>query len=416
MRGLEANNVQTIEDLPQRARAVGGNVIGCDMNLAKPKRLDDCHNIMDLRELARRRLPNPIFHYVDGAAESEITARRNVSAFDDKTLIPKCLVDVTTVTTSTRILGQAVEWPVFCAPTGASRFCHPDGELAVARAAASARTLYCLSTVSTYGLEEVGAAGAGPKMFQLYIFKDRGITQDLIARCKRSGYAALCLTVDTAVTGKRERDMRTGWGVPIKLSTRSLASFACHPRWLLGQARKGRLSMPTVAALSGTNSIVAQTQYIGKQLDPSVTWKDVLQIVELWGGSFAMKGIMSVEDARRAVDVGATAIIVSNHGGRQLDGAAAPIEVLPEIAAAVGHRVEVILDGGIRRGVHVLKALALGAKACSIGRPYLFGLAAAGEAGAKKALDILRTELIRAMQLSGCTDVGSIGRDLVRRF
>lgn len=361
-------------------------------------------------------MPNPIFHYLDGGAEDETTAHRNVSGFDSLKFVPRCLVDVASVTTSTRILGQAIDWPVFCSSTGASRFFHPDGEVAVARACAATGTLYCLSTVSTLGLEEVAAQTAGPKMFQLYIFKDRDVTRDLIERCKRSGYQALCLTVDTPVTGKRERDLRTGWGVPIKLSLQNLASFARHPRWVLGQARKGWLSMPTVAALSGSNSIVTQTQYIGKQLDPSITWRDVRQLIELWGGPFAIKGIMSAVDTQRAIDVGATAVIVSNHGGRQLDGAAASIEVLPQIVAAAGNQLEVILDGGIRRGGHVLKALALGAKACSVGRPYLYGLAAGGEPGVTKALTILRTELIRAMQLSGCTDVADIDPALVQRL
>jgi L-lactate dehydrogenase (cytochrome) len=382
----------------------------------RPGNLDDCHSVFDLRELARRRLPSPIFHHVDGGAESETTARRNTAGFDDDSLIPRCLVDVSRVRTSTRILGADIEWPVFCSPTGASRFSHPDGELAVARAAAGAGTLYCLSTASTYGLEQVAAASGGPKAFQLYLFKDRDVTRKLIERCRQSGYVALCLTVDTAVVGKRERDLRTGWGVPIKLSMQNLASIVNHPRWLLGQVRKGRLSMPNIADLSGTNSIVGQTRFIGGQLDASVTWKDVGQLIELWGGPFAIKGIMSADDARRAVDVGATAVVVSNHGGRQLDGAAAPIEVLPEIAKAVGGKIEIILDGGIRRGVHVLKALARGADACCIGRPYLYGLGANGEAGVKKALDILRTELVRAMQLSGCPDVANICEDMIRRF
>jgi L-lactate dehydrogenase (cytochrome) len=382
----------------------------------QPRNLDECHSIADLRALARRRLPCPIFHYVDGAAEDEITARRNTSAFNDIRIVPRCLQDVSLVKTSTRVLGEDIEWPVFCGPTGASRFCHPEGELAVARACASTRTLYCLSTMSTFALEEVGTAIAGPKMFQLYIFRDRSATHDLIERCKRSGYKALCLTVDTPVVGKRERDLRTGWGVPIKLSMRSVANFARHPVWLAGQAGKGRISMPAVAALSGTRSLIAQTRYVGRQLDPAVTWKDVREIIELWHGPFAIKGIMSVDDAHRALDAGASAIILSNHGGRQLDGAATPIDVLPEIARAVGHALEVVLDGGIRRGTHVLKALALGAKACSIGRPYLYGLSAGGQAGVTKALDILKSELVRAMQLSGCTDVRTIDPELARRI
>lgn len=377
--------------------------------------LNDCHNIDDLRELARRRLPRPIFHYLDGGAEDEVTERRNRSAFDDVGLIPRCLVDVTAVTTATRVLGQDVEWPVFCSPTGASRFLHADGELAVARAAAATGTLYGLSTMATHSLEAVAAAGGGPKMFQLYIFKNREVTRELIERCRRAGYPALCLTVDSAVPGKRERDLRTGWGIPIKLPLRGLASFAVRPGWLLGLARKGPLSVPNVAAQTGGGGIVAQTRFVGAQLDPSVSWTDVREMTALWDGPFAIKGIMSADDARKAVDVGATAVIVSNHGGRQLDGAAASFEALPEIVDAVGSQVEVILDGGIRRGVHVLKALAMGATACSIGRPYLYGLGAGGEAGVRKALDILRSELVRSMQLAGCTDVRAVDPLLVRR-
>jgi len=214
----------------------------------------------------------------------------------------------------------------------------------------------------------------------------------------------------------RERDLRTGWGYPIRLSLGGMASFALHAPWLLGQLRYGRLSMPNIAAQCGSNSLVKQSVFITQQLDASVSWRDVREMIQLWGGPFAIKGILSADDARRAADIGATAVIVSNHGGRQLDGSAASIEVLPEIARAVGDRIDVILDSGVRRGVHVLKALALGAKACSVGRAYLYGLAAGGEPGVKKALDILRTELIRAMQLSGCTDVASVDSTLVRRF
>lgn len=381
-----------------------------------PRRLNDCHSILDLRELARRRLPSPVFHYLDGAAETEITAHRNTAAFDDEKLIPRCLIDVSSVRTQTRVLGQELQWPVFCSPTGASRFYHHDGEPAVARAAAAAGTLYSLSVASTHSIEDVARASSGPKMFQVLSFKDRDLTRQMIERCRRAGYQALCLTVDAMVRGKRERELRTGLGLPLKLNVRSAASFAMYPGWFLGQAGKGPFSMPNIALGNGSNRLAQQTQYLSEQLDPFLTWKDVRELIELWGGPFALKGVMAVADAQRAVDVGATAIIVSNHGGRQLDGAAAPIEVLPEIANAVGDRIEVILDGGIRRGVHVLKALARGAKACSIGRPYLFGLAAGGEAGVSKALEILRTEFVRAMQLCGCADVQNIDGSIVRKF
>ena len=384
--------------------------------MKKTGKLSDCHSILDLRDLARERLPSAVFDFLDGAAETEVTARRNTLAFDDEKLIPRCLVDVGSVKTSTRILGQQIEWPVFCSPTGASRLFHPDGELAVARASASAGTLYGLSTGSTYSLEDVARASNGPKMFQLYIFKDRDITRKLIERCKRSGYSSLCLTVDVPVPGKRERDLRSGFGHSPKWSMRSLASFARHPAWVLERMGKNGITVANFADRAAIPNQPAQSKYSTGELDPSVTWKDVQEIADLWGGPFALKGVMSPEDARRAAEEGVTAVIVSNHGGRQLDGAAAPIEVLSEIVRAVGDRVEVILDGGIRRGVHVLKALACGAKACSIGRPYLYGLSAGGEAGVAKALNILRTELVLAMQLSGCPDVKSIDEGWIRRF
>lgn len=379
-------------------------------------KLERCLSIDDLRTLARRRLPTPIFNYLDGGAEDELTLRRNTAAFDDDRLVPRCLVDVSCVRTSTRILGQDIEWPVFCSPTGASRFYHPDGELAVARAAAKAGTLYGLSTMSTHRLEDIAAASTGPKMFQLYTFKDRDLTRQLIEDCRRAGFKALCLTVDTAARGKRERELRSGMGVPMRLSLSSVGSLLAHPAWCLKQARKGQLSMPTFARLTSSNSLVSQSRFIGEQHHSALTWKEVRELVDLWRGPFAVKGVMCADDARRAADVGATAVIVSNHGGRQLDGAAAPFDVLPEIAQAVGQQIEVILDGGIRRGTHVLKALARGAKACSIGRPYLFGLAAAGEAGVDKALSILRTELVLAMKLCGCTDSSAIDGNIVRRF
>jgi L-lactate dehydrogenase (cytochrome) len=267
--------------------------------------------------------------------------------------------------------------------------------------------------MSTTSLEEIGA-GPGTKVFQLYIFKDRDFSRELIRRAKQAGFLALCLTVDAAVRGKRERELRTGLGIPLKLSWKTWTHFALCPYWSL--TRAGALSMPNVAASSHSERWEEQTKYIADQLDPSVNWKDVRDLIELWDGPFAIKGILSADDARRAADIGATAIFVSNHGGRQLDGAAAPIDVLPDIARAVGHRIEVILDGGVRRGSHVFKALALGATACSIGRAYLFGLAAGGQAGVARALTILQTELVTTMQLCGCTNLSEIDAARVRRL
>jgi L-lactate dehydrogenase (cytochrome) len=386
--------------------------------MAKHRSLADALNIMDLLEMARKRLPGPLFDYLDGGAETEFTTRRNTLAFDQYSLVPRCLIDVSSISTTTRVLGHTLAWPVICSPTGASRFYHPDGELAVAHATAATGTLYGLSVMSTHSLEEVAAATEGPKFFQLLVFKDRELTHDLMARAKRAGYQVLCLTIDAPVRGKRERELRRGLGLPIKPSLRSLAGCLVRPRWFFGQLRGGPLSLPHMAARTvgapAQSGLVAQSRYAGTQLDPSVTWKDVRALIEKWNGPFALKGVLSADDARLAVDAGATALIVSNHGGRQLDGAITPIEVLPEIVQTVGDRVEVILDGGIRRGTHVLKALSLGAKACSIGRPYLFGLAAGGAAGVQRALDILREEFVLAMQLCGCADVAAIRSSLIR--
>jgi L-lactate dehydrogenase (cytochrome) len=377
------------------------------------RRLADCLSIADLRALAQRRLPRALFDYLDGGAEDEVTLRRNRKAFDEHALLPSCLVDVTKVTTATRLLGRNLEWPVLCAPTGASRLYHPEGELAAARACARAGAYYALSTMATCSIEALGAATQGPKMFQLYLFKDRGITRELIARCKSAGFDALCLTVDAPARGKRERELRSGMGVPLRLNWASLTSICAHPVRLLAQVAKGPLMMPNFSSYSGSDGLIANTRFIGSQLDSSVTWRDLESLIGDWQGPFAVKGVMRAEDARRARECGATAVIVSNHGGRQLDGAAAPIEALPAIAAAVGDSMEVVLDGGIRRGSDILKALALGARACSIGRPYLYGLAAAGEAGVEHALRTLREELVLSMKLCGRTQIESVRSDLL---
>jgi L-lactate dehydrogenase (cytochrome) len=280
-----------------------------------------------------------------------------------------------------------------------------------------------LSLAGSCSLEEIANASAGPKMFQIIALKDRSLTRELILAAKALGYAALCLTVHASVRGKRERELRSGMGVPPKLSLASLAHFAVRPEWTLRMLCNERVSMANLPRTGGNakgrgifSDLIETSMFLGTQLDPSMSWDEVEELIALWQGPFAVKGIMHVEDARRAAAIGATTVIISNHGGRQLDGAAAPIEVLPRIVDAVGDRVEVILDGGIRRGVQVLKALARGAKACAIGRPYLYGLAAGGEAGVTRALDILRAELVAAMQLSGCTDVSKIDSSIVERI
>jgi len=364
---------------------------------------DIFHSISDLRDRARATLPGPLFDFLDGGAETEMTLRRNTEAFDSQRLAARCLVDVAAVETSTTLLGKAVRWPLLCAPTGASRLFHPAGEIAVARAAAAEGVFYSLATGSTYSIEDVAAAASGPKIFQLYVYKNRDLTWDLMERARAAGYDALCITVDVPKMGKRERDLRSGFPSPFA-TMGSVASYARHPTWLLAQARRGPIQMANFQARGD----------LIREIDPALSWTEVREIIEHWQGPTAIKGIMRPDDARRALDAGATAIFVSNHGGRQLDGAASPFDVLPTIVSAVGARGEVVLDGGVRRGVHILKALALGAKACSIGRPYLYGLAAAGEAGARRALEILRSELVLAMQLSGCPNLSAIDSTLLQ--
>ena len=385
-------------------------------------RLDRCHNVADAQRLALARLPLPVCEFLEGGVEDEVTLRRNTAAFDDLALNPSALVDVTEIDLSTRVLGQVISMPVIVSPTGATGTFHPGAEIAVARAAAEARTLYGLSTNSTHSIEEVGAATAGPKMFQLYVFNDPGLSREMIDRARAAGFDALCLTVDGPVHGNRERDVRTGIAPDGRLSLRSTLSVLSHPRWLVNNARRRgavpgnfvkrapHLPGPLLGALTVEK---AARQVVGRYLTPSVTWADAAELVRQWNGPFAVKGIMTVADARATAEIGATAVIVSNHGGRQMEAAPATIEALPAIAEALGDRIEVLLDGGVRRGTHVLKALALGAKAVTIGRPCNYGVTAGGEAGVAKVLSIFRDEITRDCQLLGVRSLAEIGRELV---
>jgi len=376
--------------------------------------LDRCYNIARLRERASRRLPAPMFHYIDGAAGDEWTMRRNTDAFDDYELVPRFLVDVSEIDLSTTVFGQKIDMPFFCAPTAMSRLFHHDGEQAVARAANRAGTMYSLSSISTTSIEEAAAATDGPKLFQVYVFKDRGLNREFIQRCKASGYDALALTVDVPVAGNRERDLVTGMTIPPRLTLASLFNFAMHPRWVWNYFTSPPIELANVRdRIKG--DVTTLVSFFNDELDRTVSWDDAEWMIKEWDGPFAIKGILSAEDARRAADVGATAVMVSNHGGRQLDSSPAPIEVLPEIVDAVGDRMEVILEGGVRRGVHVLKALSLGATACSAGRPYLFGLGAGGEAGVDRALEIFRSDIERDMRILGCRNVGEVDSARIRR-
>jgi L-lactate dehydrogenase (cytochrome) len=377
------------------------------------KQLKRCYNIARLRELAAKRLPAPMFHYIDGAAGDEWTLRRNTQAFDAYELVPRFLVDVSKIDLSTTVFGQRIEWPVYCSPTAMNRLFQHEGESAVARAAADAGTLYSLSSISTESIEEVAAASKGPKLFQIYVFKDRGLNREFLQRCRDCGYVALALTVDVPVAGNRERDLVTGMTIPPRLSLMSLLDIAAHPRWVWHHLTKAPIELANVRDRI-TGSVTTLVQYFNDQLDRTVTWDDAEWMIREWNGPFAIKGILSAEDAKRAVEAGASAVIISNHGGRQLDSSPAPIEILKEVVDAVEGRAEVILEGGVRRGIHVLKALALGARACAVGRPYLFGLGAGGEAGVRQALSILRRDLERDMTLLGCKNIEEIDLSMVR--
>lgn len=374
-------------------------------------RLDRAINIDDLRDRARRRLPTPLFHYIDGGSEDETNVVGNVSAFDRARLVPEYLVDVADIDLKTTVFGRELEMPLFLSPTGMTRLFHHEGEIAVARAAALAGTAYSLSTLGATTIEDVAAVSNGPKCFQIYVMRDRGLTREFIQRCKDANFDALALTVDVPVPSKREREIRYGFNLPPKLTAASLPGFARRPGWLYRYLTTPTPILANVAHRIGQGSTDNSSliQYVADQFDPSVTWADVEWMIAEWGKPFAIKGILSPADARRAVDIGASAVMVSNHGGRQLDGALSAFEALGPIVDEVGGACEIILDGGIRRGTHVLKALARGATACSTGRPYLWGLAAGGEAGVSRALAILKEEIRLNLGLLGCRKVSEVG-------
>ena len=373
--------------------------------------LDKALNIEDLRKIARKKLPKPLFNYIDGGADDETNVCGNTHAFDRSRLVPEYLIDVAEIDTTTRVLGREISMPLFLAPTGMTRLFHHDGETAVSKAAAAAGTYYSLSTVGATSIEDVAAACDGPKSFQIYVMKDRGITREFIQRCKDANYDSLILTVDIPVAGNRERELRYGFSMPPKLNLAGIAGFAARPGWIYRALTHPKAILANVAHKipEGSSQSTSLIEYIASQFDPSVTWDDLEWMISEWGGPFAIKGILSASDARKSVDRGVTAIMVSNHGGRQLDGALSAFDALSPIVDEVGGECEIICDGGIRRGTHVLKALASGATACSMGRPYLFGLAAGGQEGVSKAVELLRAEIIRGMGLIGCRSISEIG-------
>jgi len=377
--------------------------------------LKDCHNVEDFRKLAKKKLPSPIFHYIDGGSDDEVTLKRNTESFNSCDLIPNVLTDVSNIDMSTTVLGQKIDFPLFLAATAMHRLYHHQGEKAAAKAAEKMGTIFGTSTMATTSIEELGKLTNGPKLFQLYIHKDRGLTDNLIERCKQSGFKSMCLTVDTVVAGNRERDHRTGFSTPPRLTLGSLLSFAMHPGWSLNYLFGSKFKLENIIHMTDKGSRIDKSviDYINEQFDPSMNWNDAEYCVKKWGGPFALKGVMSVEDAKRAIDIGCSAIMVSNHGGRQLDGSRAPFDQLTEIVDAVGDKIEVILDGGIRRGTHVLKALAIGAKACSFGKGYLFALAAAGQQGVEAILQKMKSEINRDMILMGCKSIKDLNRSKI---
>ena len=372
-------------------------------------RLKNCYKTEDFRQLAKRRLPSPIFDYIDGGADDEVTLRRNSESFDTCDLVPNVLAGVDSVDLSTEVLGQRLDFPVFMSPTAMQRLFHHDGERDLAKAAEKLGTMFSVSTIGTRSIEELGAFGAA-KLFQIYIHNDPALTTDLIARCKEAKYDALALTVDAIVAGNRERDYISGMTTPPKLTPKSLLSFALHPEWSLNYLFREKFDLPNVSKFikAGSNVQYSIVDYINTQMKRSINWDDAAQMIEEWGGPFAIKGVMSVDDARRSVDAGASAIMISNHGGRQLDGSRSPFDQLDAIVDAVGGQIEIILDGGVRRGTHVLKALAKGATACSGGRMYLYALAGAGSAGVERAMSLLKAEIERDMILMGCRSISEL--------
>ena len=382
------------------------------------RRLAKCANIDDLRLLAKRRLPGGVFDYFDGAAEDEIAKANNSAAFANIELRPRILIDVSAIDTSTTIMGQSVPFPIALSPTGFTRIAHPQGELAVARVAGALGLPYTLSTLGTRSIEDVAAVATGPLWYQLYVWRDRGLSRELVQRAKAAGYKAIMLTVDTAVFGRRERDVRRGFTLPPKIGLDTFIDGIRHPRWTWDFVRNEPITFSAVAGRADVDGsrAVSLADYVTAQFDPTLSWKDLEWIREESGLPLMIKGIQCTEDARIAADMGVDAIALSNHGGRQFDGSPAPIALLPDVMDQVGDRIEVLIDGGARRGADVVKACALGARGVMFGRPYLYGLSAAGEDGVKWALEHITSGITRTMGLIGETSIRNMSPGVVRRI
>ena len=372
-------------------------------------RLKDCHNFHDFRKLADKRLPGPIFNYIDGGADDENTYRRNSAAFDECDLIPQVLTGVSDIDLAVTVMGQKLDMPVYCSPTALQRLFHHQGERAVAAAAEKFGTLFGVSSLGTVSLEEIAQQINTPQVYQFYFHKDRGLNNAMMDRAKAAGIQVMMLTVDSITGGNRERDLRTGFSIPFRLTLGGMLQFAMKPMWGINYVTREKFSLPQLQEhvdMSGGASSIGD--YFTNMLDPSMNWNDVADMVKRWDGEFCLKGIMSVEDAKKAVDIGCTGIVISNHGGRQLDGSRSSFDQLAEIADAVGDEIDILFDSGIQRGTHVLKALSLGAKAVGIGRMYLYALAAAGQPGVERSLQLMHNELERNMKLMGCSKIDEL--------
>ena len=378
-------------------------------------RLRNCHNFHDFRELARRRLPGPIFNYIAGGADDEATLRQNTASFERCDLVPNVLRGVETLDLSVSVMGQKLAMPVYCSPTALQRLFHYDGERAVAAAAAKFGTMFGVSSLGTVSLEELRKAYDTPQVYQFYFHKDRALNHAMMQRAKQAGVNIMMLTVDSITGGNRERDLRTGFSIPFKLTFGGMFQFAIKPMWAINYLTHEKFKMPQLDEfVDMSGGAMSIGRYFTEMFDLSMKWNDVAEMVQVWNGQFCLKGIMSVADAKRAVEIGCTGIILSNHGGRQLDGSRSAFDQLAEIVDAVGDRIDVMMDGGVQRGTHVLKALSLGAKAVGVGRYYLFPLAAAGQPGVERALSLMRTEIERDMKLMGCASIGQLSRANLR--
>ncbi|MBG92565.1 MAG: alpha-hydroxy-acid oxidizing enzyme [Chloroflexi bacterium] len=380
------------------------------------RRLQSVANVSDLRTISKRRLPGGVFDYIDGAAEDELTLQRNSAAFQDVEFKPRVFRDVSSISLKSTLFGKELDFPLVMAPTGFGRIANSQGELAVARAADRAGIPYTLSTLGTRSIEEIAAVSQGRKWFQVYVWRDRELVREMLERAIAADFEAIQITVDTAITGRRERDVKHGFTLPPKIGLGTIVDGALHPGWTWDFITAEPISFANVnGQIVGDGSDpITLADYINSQFDPSLSWNDLEWFRSIWKGPIIIKGIQTVEDAKIAADMGIEGIALSNHGGRQLDGAPAPFELLESVVQSVGGDIEILCDGGVRRGSDIAKALALGANACMIGRAYLYGLGAGGERGVDFVLDHLREGLKRTMMLCGVASLSELRPELLR--